>query len=206
MVAGASVVGTSLVGPIHSESGEPASAASARCSRRCWLSIEVLFEDKDGRETSLAQAGAEQKIRCRYDFGRRWEQLLQQWWWWLFLVVLLLLFSFIFHLLLLAALSDFLVAKGDEIRGIMFNACADSLRKLFDDLWIVLVLGTKVLNAHGSVLGQLEGMLIVIGCVATTLARLCRVGKMHDGFIGDSSIAVFIMMILCYGMYCLRVE
>jgi len=169
MVADASVVGTSLISSVESWSGKPASSASTRTGS-CWLSVEVLFQDKDRRETSLPEAGSEQEIRCGHDFGSYRIILIQRW---LSLELSLLLF----HPFLLAALSNSLVTEGNQIRGILFHARGDSLGKLFQEPRIVLVLGAEVLDAHGSILGQLIVLPIIVG--AGPLTGVCGVRKVH---------------------------
>ena len=39
--------------------------------RRFFSCVEVLFQDKDGRETSLPEAISQQEIRCRHDLRGR---------------------------------------------------------------------------------------------------------------------------------------
>ena len=94
---------------------------------------------------------------------------------------------FIFQTFLLATLSDALIAKGNQIGGILFDSGADSLGEFFQSVWIVLVLGTKVLDAHGCVLGQLKGLVLIVGSPLVWVNR-CR--EMH----GDLAILCFCLL------------
>ena len=73
----------------------------------------------------------------------------------------LLLLGFV----LLAALLDPLVAESDQISGVLLDAGADPIREFFQGPGVVLVGGAKVIDAHRRVLGELEGLLIVVSIV-----------------------------------------
>ena len=59
-VAGAPVVGASLVSPVHS--GDFAAAAAAGSRLRQLFSIQVFFQNKNGGKTSLPEAGPQHQI------------------------------------------------------------------------------------------------------------------------------------------------
>jgi hypothetical protein len=140
----------------------------------------VFFQDKDGRETPLAEAGSQQEIRLRDNLGSRCcaffvghGQLLEV----LLLLLLLLLF--------LAALSDPPVAKADQVGRILFDAVGNPPRELFQGLGIVPVGRAKVMDAHWRVLGQLERRLLIIAAIALHL----RSRKVHGWCV-------------CFGLLC----
>jgi len=121
----------------------------------------MFFQNKHGRKTSLAEADTQKQIRSLDDFGSRCRSL-ESIVFRLLLVflpaaaprprTLSLLFFFVL-LRLFSALANSLVAKGDQIAGILFDSCANPSRKLLEDLWVVSVFGAKVLDADGRVLG-----------------------------------------------------
>ena len=85
------------------------------------------------------------------------------------------------ELLLFSTLSNPPIAKGNQLGGILFDAGADSFRKLLQSLWIGPVLGRKMLNAHGGVLGEFIVLLILIAAALLLLMLVMhgRCRKVH---------------------------
>lgn len=171
-------------------SGMSASSSTAGIVRRWFSIVHVPFQDKDGRETSLPQAISQKQIGCGYDFGCRWGVLF-------FKGQIVLDAMFVFQPFLFAALSNALVAKGNQIGRVLFDASANSLGKLFQSSWVVFVLRTKVLDAHGSVLRQLEGLLPVVGIGPIAMAGMYRLYEMHDWFVLVPLIPICLLL-LCF--------
>lgn len=152
-----------------------ASSSTARIAS--WFSsVHVLFQDKDGRKTSLSQAISQYQIGGGNNFRCRGVVVL---------VVkgqIVLDATFVFQSFLFATLSNSLITKGNQIGRVLFDASTNSLGEFFQSLWVVLVLRTKVLDAHGCVLRQLKVMLLVVGIGPMVMTVMHRFREMHDGY------------------------